>query len=395
MWWMLACAHSPATPPDTEASDTSNDDTATDEAPVRWNVAVFMNGDNDLESYVVHDLNELERAAAPGVKIWVQADRIPGYADEDGDWTGTRRYQIEKDEDTSVVSSRYEEIDEADMGSPEVLADFLAWVDAHPAEHTLLALWDHGSGWDARLRSEAISDDATSGSMISIAGGGLRAALAPRVAERGKLDVIAFDACNMASWEVADSLVDHAEVMVASPSWVGGEGIRYAKAIGFLRDQPDASASDLGDRIAADMVEGGERTASAVDLAAIPALTQAIDDLAGAALSSPPTLHALDLARHHAESNETTWKLWYLDLRDYGETLAPTPLADYGQSVADAVDAAVIGAYGNEKFAFSGGLNLFAATNDPDALALYSDGDGATWSRSTRWDDALRTLATP
>src|SRR5688500_15670915 len=87
-----------ATPdPDGEPADTG--DTEGEPAEIaRWTFLVWMDGDNDLEEYVVHDLNELEQVGSgDGINVVVQADRIPGYDDSDGDWTGTRRYFITPD----------------------------------------------------------------------------------------------------------------------------------------------------------------------------------------------------------------------------------------------------------------------------------------------------------
>ena len=79
---LLACGS-----PDTDSHDTPELD--------RWTVLVFMNGDNNLESYVHVDLNEIERARpGEGVNLLVQADRSTGYATNGGDWTGGRRYRI-------------------------------------------------------------------------------------------------------------------------------------------------------------------------------------------------------------------------------------------------------------------------------------------------------------
>ncbi|MBK9645755.1 MAG: hypothetical protein IPO67_11500 [Deltaproteobacteria bacterium] len=66
-----------------------------DDPGAAWTILVYMDGDNDLESYVMHDLNELEASMlSPDVRVLVLADRAEGYVTEDGDWTTTRRYEI-------------------------------------------------------------------------------------------------------------------------------------------------------------------------------------------------------------------------------------------------------------------------------------------------------------
>jgi len=128
---LLAC-----TPPD------ADDDTGAPSAPeVRpWTVAIFMNGDNDLEEYVVHDLNELEAGdAGANAYVVVQADRIDGYDASDGDWTGARRYAVAHDDDDGTVTSPVvADLGEVDMGDPAVLAAVLTKANFDPAH--LLAL---------------------------------------------------------------------------------------------------------------------------------------------------------------------------------------------------------------------------------------------------------------
>jgi hypothetical protein len=180
-----------------------------------WTIAVWMDGDNDLEPLVPHDLDELERGmdvAGADVRVLVQADRIDGYSTRDGDWTGTRRYDIAPDAAPGVASP-WTDLSERDMGDPAELAEFLEWAHAtSPTEHLAVVLWNHGGGfW--------IAQDDTSGSLITITGE-LQDALQPVIDTRGApLDLVAFDACNMAEWELAHALAPQADVLVASEAW--------------------------------------------------------------------------------------------------------------------------------------------------------------------------------
>jgi hypothetical protein len=203
LWWLLwACA----------PGSTSEVAAPASRAP-GWTVLVWMDGDNNLESLVPGDLNELERAVGDDVRVLVQADRIPGYSRADGNWTGTRRYEMVADDTDAVVSPVVADLGEVDMGSADALADFLAWGEAYqPSERVALVLWNHGGGfW--------IASDDTSGSHISLVGE-LESALMPLVETRGApLDVVAFDACNMGQWETAVALRNTAQVAVASQAW--------------------------------------------------------------------------------------------------------------------------------------------------------------------------------
>lgn len=384
-------------PDDTETGGDTSTDPGEPEA-ARWLFLVFMNGDNDLEDYVTHDLNELEQVGSgDGVHVVVQADRIRGYDDSDGNWTSTRRYYVVPDGDLEVVRSTViDEPGELDMGDPAVLADFVAWAEArYPAERVALVLWNHGDSWSFTGEAPpppSISSDDTSGNVISIAEGELAAALEERVAARGRLDVIGFDACLMGSWEVAHSLVPYADWMVGSEVYVGSEGYAYGPALALLRGEAEVDAAALARELARGSVEDlGEWSQTAVDLDAVPALSAAIDTLAGLALEDPAASASLAAARDAAGSAEGgAWHYYYLDLQDLLVGLEGDPAL--GGPAADALDALEqsVTVYEAEPVAWQGGLSIYASYSGK-YLGSYR-GEGATWSRDTRWDEWLDTM---
>ena len=389
---------------DTGDDDTGDDDT---EGQARWTFMVFMNGDNDLEAWVPKDLNELEQVGSgDGVHVVVQADRIPGYSDADGDWTDTRRYYITGDADTETVSSTVvEEMGELDMGDPQVLSDFLMWSHAnYPADRMALVLWNHGDSWtkeeppEGPVVLEMISSDETSGTELSIAHGDLHDGLEALVTARGRLDLVAFDACSMASWEVAHSLRDQALVMSGSLSTVGMEGYMYEPALALLRDvNASADGAALGIELARGSVEdGGEWNHSATDLDQLTDLNTALDELAGLVLADPSLEQGLLDARESARGADTGYPKWYLDIRDLGTELAASnnpDLSAAGLAIVDGVDTAVLAVYGNPPYSWVGGLTILFDWDWPGYLNLYITGDGATWSQETRWDDLLDYFA--
>lgn len=365
-----------------------------------WTVAVYLVGDNDLEAYVMNDLDELERAGASGeVQVVVQADRSGDYVTGDGDWTGTRRYEIVSDGVDGVVKSPViEELGELDMGDPATLADFLAWVDlTYPARRTALVLWDHGSGWDLTANGMIGSDD-TSGSSISIAEGELAAALAPRVAAVGPLDVVAFDACNMAAWEVAHALRTSALAMAASASTVGGEGLQYDLALAELMTAPEADAVAMAEMLARSAsLDGVEVTFSAVDLATIDDLALAIEAVSAPAVTDPDWDARLRRAASRTLGMDGAYADWWLDLGDLAVQLSADPRLDValaGDALSDALGASVVASYTNGPMAGASGLTIFGDPwYHPGYNALYAHGAGATWADATHWDEVLARWA--
>src|SRR5262245_34486242 len=65
-------------------------------ADAQWTVMVYMSGDNNLEDYIVKDL-ELELAAVGStaeIQVVALADRGPGYDRSYGDWKTTKLFHV-------------------------------------------------------------------------------------------------------------------------------------------------------------------------------------------------------------------------------------------------------------------------------------------------------------
>jgi len=396
---VLACGDKDTDDTAPPEGDTDTDtDTDTDVDLARWTIMIFMNGDNDLESWVFLDLNELERAdAGEDINIVVQADRAEGYSTNGGDWTNTRRYLIEHDtNDDEVVSELLEDMGELDMGSPDTLSEFLLWADeAYPAERVAVVIWNHGEGWmftDTPALPGTSWDD-SSGNDMSIAEGELQEGLQPLVDARGPIDVLAFDACNMGAWEVAHAFQHQALTMVASESTVGMNGYAYDLTFTSLGSNPAWTERELAADFARQAVEeGGEWTQSAIDLAQIGPLSTAIDELAQAVLDDDSLMDPLLSCRSAAQGTDHTYNDWYMDIGSLSGELQGSGnpgLSGPGASIEEALDAAVIANFTGGPYRFASGLNILFDERWMQHLRAYQDGAGATWSQDTHWDELL------
>ena len=115
----------------------------------KWNFLVYLDGDNNLYSQAITDVNEMEEIGSnQDVNIIVLVDRIPEDNASNGDWTTTRLYYITQDSDTSTISSTLlADLGERDMSDPNTLRDFVIYCQNNfPAEKTCLTLWNHGGG---------------------------------------------------------------------------------------------------------------------------------------------------------------------------------------------------------------------------------------------------------
>lgn len=206
---------------------------AVDRAQKEWTILVFLNADNNLESYGYDDVREMEKIGSTSdVNVVVQFDRISP--------SGTPRFLVEKNERPyndrrrSFNSTIIEDLPEQDMGDKKVLEDFLEWGTKNfPAKHYALVMWNHGSGWkkeDEVALVKGISFDDTSGNHITT----LQFAdvMTSFKARTGRsMDIVAFDACLMAMAEVVDGLVGSVDYVLAAEEVVPGMGQPYD---GFL-----------------------------------------------------------------------------------------------------------------------------------------------------------------
>jgi len=224
------------------------DFTTTSSAAGRWTLMVYIAGDNDLESFAIKDLNEMEEVAGLrdlGVNIVVLTDRHPGFASGSGNWSDTRYGRITPDSDTNVASSLGNistSVGELNMGDPATLTAFINNAAAlSPADKYGLVIWDHGGGL-----AGAAWDDSSNGDSLTVAE--MRSAIdASNVA---KFDLIGFDACQMALAEMAFAVRELCDVFVGSQMDEPGDGWAYDDFLTLLKADPTMSESQLAQAIA-------------------------------------------------------------------------------------------------------------------------------------------------
>jgi len=211
-----------------------------------WTIMVYVNAKNNLEKFGLSDVNEMEKIGSTDkVKIAVELGRISGYDTSDGDWKGQRRYIIQKDNDTKRVTSPIlQEIPKGDMGSWNHMVEFVKWAkEKAPAQHYMLVVWNHGSGWDKAKASDiwirGISYDDETGNHMSTPD------LGKALAALGKTDILAMDACLMQMAEVGYQVKDYTDYIVASEETEPGDGYTYDTFLGPLAAKPSMSALEL------------------------------------------------------------------------------------------------------------------------------------------------------
>lgn len=109
-----------------------------------WTIMVYVNAKNNLETYGLKDVNEMEMTGSSDkVNIVVEMGRMKGYNDSDGDWTGVRRYLVRRDTDAAAITSPVLSEFSADMGDYRHLIEFGRWAKAeYPAKKYMLVVWN-------------------------------------------------------------------------------------------------------------------------------------------------------------------------------------------------------------------------------------------------------------
>jgi hypothetical protein len=255
-------------------------------APKEWTFLVYLNGDNNLDSFGTTNINQMEAVGSSDkVNIIVQWASY-----ENGK---TQRLYIKKDGDKRKVTSPViQDMGRVDMGNWQTLADFIKWgAQNYPAQHYLVDVWDHGSGWHAMQAMENgtnvfhptdISWDDFSGNHITTKELGM--ALAQGAQAIGhKIDVYGSDACLMAMAEVASEMKNSVQYFVGSQDLEPGAGWPYDQIFARWANR-SMSPRDVATMIAQEYTksyQGGsngnqEVTATAYDLSRTDALEQSI-----------------------------------------------------------------------------------------------------------------------
>lgn len=236
-----------------------------------WTVLLYQDADDKiLEQDIYLDLNEAERAGSTDqVKVVAQVDRFSGAYSGDGDWTGTRRYLITKDDNLNRVGSKMvQDLGEANMSDGQTLVDFVTWgIQNYPADKYVLILSDHGMGWPGGWSDPTSKSRGDSRIPLAARLGDelylneLDAALAEIRSQTGldQFEMIGMDACLMGQLEVFTALAPHARYAVASQEVEPALGWAYTGFLQALNENPQMDGGQLGKLIVGGYIEEDQR----------------------------------------------------------------------------------------------------------------------------------------
>ena len=252
-----------------------------------WAIYWYLCG-SDLESrngFATSDLMEMLEVELPeNIKVVVQTGGSSRWHNNTVKSNYTERYVYDSEGFKFV-----ERQPQANMGDSETLADFLAFCKKnYPADKTMVLFWDHGGGsvagaaFDENYRNDALNLGEFYEAFNEVY---------ELSNDDPPIDVIAFDACLMATVDVAFTFADIAHYLVASEEMEPGDGWDYEAWLEELSEDPGMGAPELG-RIICDTYkadsnarrQGSEITLSVTDLTKLVPLLEAYDAMGQEAL---------------------------------------------------------------------------------------------------------------
>ena len=410
-----------------------------------WLVMLYSDADDEtLEEDMFNDFNEAEMVGSTDrVQVVAQMDRYDGAFDGDGDWTTTKRFFIEQDDDlTRIKSSELADLGEVNMADADTLIDFVTWAaQTYPADKYVLIMSDHGAGWPGGWNDPApdtlgrndIPLAQNFGDMLFLMelGDALKHIMAETAI--GEFELIGFDACLMSQLEVYAAVAPYARYAVASQEVEPSLGWAYAAILGRLTDSPEIGGAELSQAIVDSYIEQDQQivddrarakyvervyeysetttaeeiaaeemksiTLTGVDLQQIPAVMTALDELVR--VLTEVDSKNITAARRYAQSFESVFDedqpKPYIDLGNFARLLkdkiddsAVTTATD---ALIKAIDRAVIDEkHGEEKPGATGIAihfpNSKLYTNATAGYKSYTQ-VASTFAEQSLWDDFL------
>ena len=370
--------------------------TVTEAPPFNWTFMVYLDGDNDLETYAVNDFLELSSVGSTSdFDIVVQFDRISGYDNRYDDWTTTKRYLVTKGM-TPDNSNAIMDIGEANMGDPQTLIDFVVWAtENYTSDRYCLILWNHGNGWKRTLEPllKGLCLDETNGDdYISTAE--LKSAMNTVKVNIGRnIDILGFDACLMGMIEIYFELNNTIDIVIGSEGTEYAGGWPFHDILSDLELNPYMSTTNFSKTVVTNYMDfygyNTDLTMAAFNVSEltnilVPKVNIFSQKLKENVYNYYPQIFN---ARYETEFYHTAD---YKDLYDFTyeikQKISGDSIKNSAQDVMDAINnSCIYEAHGNLK-PDSHGLSIYWAE---DEISYDSEYENIDFSGNTTWDEFL------
>ena len=354
----------------------------------KWTVMVYISGDNNLEDYVVQDI-ETELAptgSSANVQVVALADRGPGYDTSYSDWQTTKLFHVTQGM-TADGANAVADWGEKNMGDPQTLVDFVAWSKTnYPADKYALIFWGHGWNWHPGV---VMLDDTDNDTLDY-------EEMKPTLPSLGFIDVVGYDGCNMASIEIFDLWHGHATAVTSSQEYVGWEGVQYDLVLAQLAANPNMTADQVAIAFSQSATADKTWSAVAVDSRLDPLLT-AVNDLStaltnGLAANRTKITRAFGATRSfwQAPVDKDLYDMAY----ELNRNVSDANIKAKSQAVMNAVNAVILHERHTNAYADAHGITIYhiskASEKDDNYFYYRSTIDFAL---QTGWDEFLNVYA--
>jgi len=351
-----------------------------DDNKTGWTALVYLDGDNNMDSYALMELNE--------IRTTVLGENVTVLVLYDG--RGANNSFL------YVVNGSLSEIplmdihpdweSEVNMGHSNTLRYFVEYAfERYPAAHYWLELWSHGSGWMGVCRDEYNADVL---SMQEVSN-----AVSAACSTHGEtVDVFAYTACNMGEIECVYGLQDYVSYVVASQEYMFATGLPHGQILSQISGEhttPLQLCSIIVDAFSTYYRYASMATIAVWDLQYMKSLARAVDEWAAACLQELAACKD-HISRAYGES-ASFGSVGFIDLYDFMENVADevgnTSLGQRTQQVLHNISSMVIREWhGSGQQAH--GVSIYFPTED----RYVSSYAGTSFAVQTQWDEFLLSL---
>lgn len=283
-----------------------------------YTIMIYMNG-SDLESEWGAATDDLAEMLDSGIRV-----RNANVLIMTG---GTEHWMNTAIPETEVVIwqlkdgkiNELESLGKVNMGNPNTLRDFIKFSTANfPAEKYGLIMWDHGGGSIAGFGY----DEKFAGSSLTLLD--MQQAFEESGLRETPLEFLGFDACLMATVEMAVIASDYARVLIAAEDLEPADGWDY-RFLSALNKNPQICGFALGEIIVDTFIDFYGKnsdeilTLSVIDLSQISPVMDTMGNLA-AKLNTDTNFQALAIRRANTKTfGEGSPRDNYADMVDIGD----------------------------------------------------------------------------
>jgi hypothetical protein len=395
---VIATSGLAATP--VELASTARQDVSYRSAPGGWTILFYIAADNSAEPRADVSLFQLGQATSgltdhPTIVATIDRYSTPG----------TTTLVLAEGTVRESVSA------EQDFSDPAVLRAFVETaMRSHPSQYTMLVVVGEGWGWRGICRDNTQPDGASDG-LMSV--GQLAAALVEAQDSVGRsIDVLTFDADNMAMIEVAYALRGTAYYLVASQAQIQEDGIPYAMILDDLQTRRRMPPRDLARQIPLDHLayyspQGNEgipafdtsqnfAVMASFDLSKVEevvsahsAFADSMIDVLGEVYNEAPHARDLSMVGHFSDIDDYDYLSDIVTFMTVLQDLLPEPIPELDQAIGeylDAFDEMLIIEVNPDKYHNTHGLSIWYPPSE-NKYYFWDQGHEVVYGQSFFYED--------